>query len=80
MTKMAGSEPDQDPIVRGADPDPHQNVPDPQHCLVFFTYPCSNVSGLQSHRPAVTRPGLESQLPAQAHPELLWKVSIRHDS
>jgi hypothetical protein len=25
-------DPDPDPLVRGADPDPHQNVTDPQHC------------------------------------------------
>ncbi len=24
---------DPDPLVRGTDPDPHQNVTDPQHCL-----------------------------------------------
>jgi hypothetical protein len=63
-----------DPLVSGVDPDPHQNVTDPQHCFVLITYPCSNVSGVQSHRAAFTRPGLESQLIAQAHPELLGKV------
>jgi hypothetical protein len=26
-------EPDPDPLVRGTDPDPHQDVTDPQHCL-----------------------------------------------
>jgi hypothetical protein len=33
MKKGVGPEldPDPDPLVRGTDPDPHQNVTDPQH-------------------------------------------------
>jgi hypothetical protein len=25
-------DPDLDPFIRGADPEPHQNITDPQHC------------------------------------------------
>jgi hypothetical protein len=35
MKKIAGPNPDPDPLVRGMDPhdpDPYQNAMDPQHC------------------------------------------------
>jgi hypothetical protein len=35
-------EPDPDPLARGADPDPQQNVTDPQHWLQGFF--CCHVS------------------------------------
>jgi hypothetical protein len=31
ILKAAELDPDPDPLVRGVDPDPHQNVTDPQH-------------------------------------------------
>ncbi len=32
-TRVADPEQDPDPLVRGMDPDPYQNVTDPQHCF-----------------------------------------------
>jgi hypothetical protein len=32
MKKESDPKLDPDPLVRGTDPDPHQNVTDPQHC------------------------------------------------
>jgi hypothetical protein len=31
-TQLMDPELDPDPLVRSSDPDPHQNVTDPQHC------------------------------------------------
>jgi hypothetical protein len=42
------SDPEPDPLVRGADPDPHRNVTDPQHCYgvgeMFFYSTVASVS------------------------------------
>ncbi len=35
-------ESDPDPVVRGADPDPHQNATDPQHNLEHLTFVIKN--------------------------------------
>jgi hypothetical protein len=44
MMKIEGPDPHPDPFVRGlsTDPDPHQNVMDPQHWLASYIIPLQN--------------------------------------